>query len=254
MGNKSKIAQEIHQHFPPHEIYIEMFFGAGGMFFNKPRAKQNFLNDIDDDIFNLFLVAEKRKQELIEAIERMPVSESLFKYWKENKETEPIQKALRFLFLSNFSYLGAAHTFVSSCLHNAKRVLIQNITHYKPPKDTYFLCTDFREVVGKIGDIKNQNHKAFIYADPPYIGTNGNYDAFNEDEMADLFRVLVESGIRFAISEFNHPFVMKQAGNYGLHIIEIRERQNVNNRRTEYLITNYQPAKRQLSILDHLYQ
>lgn len=46
LGNKKKIAQEIIQYFPPHKIYIEPFFGAGGMFFNKPKAKQRGLNVI----------------------------------------------------------------------------------------------------------------------------------------------------------------------------------------------------------------
>jgi DNA adenine methylase len=45
LGNKSKIASEIYRHFPPHRTYVEPFFGAGGMFFNKPKAKYNILND-----------------------------------------------------------------------------------------------------------------------------------------------------------------------------------------------------------------
>ena len=39
LGNKKKIAKEIQKYFPEHKIYIEPFFGAGGMFFNKPKAK-----------------------------------------------------------------------------------------------------------------------------------------------------------------------------------------------------------------------
>ena len=32
LGNKSKLATKIQKHFPAHKIYIEPFFGAGGMF------------------------------------------------------------------------------------------------------------------------------------------------------------------------------------------------------------------------------
>ena len=49
LGNKKKIAKEIQKYFPPHKIYIEPFFGAGGMFFNKPKAKYNIVNDLDSD-------------------------------------------------------------------------------------------------------------------------------------------------------------------------------------------------------------
>lgn len=38
LGNKAKIAGKIAEHLPPHKIYIEPFFGAGGMFFNKPNV------------------------------------------------------------------------------------------------------------------------------------------------------------------------------------------------------------------------
>jgi len=45
LGNKKKIAHKIQAHFPEHKIYIEPFFGAGGMFFNKPKAKYNIVNN-----------------------------------------------------------------------------------------------------------------------------------------------------------------------------------------------------------------
>ncbi len=33
LGNKSRIAKEVQKYFPEHTMYIEPFFGAGGMFF-----------------------------------------------------------------------------------------------------------------------------------------------------------------------------------------------------------------------------
>ena len=50
LGNKTKIAQDIQKYFPKHNLYVEPFFGAGGMFFNKPKAKYNVLNDLDVDV------------------------------------------------------------------------------------------------------------------------------------------------------------------------------------------------------------
>ena len=49
LGNKQAIAQDIIKYFPEHKIYIEPFFGAGGMFFNKPKAKYNIVNDLENE-------------------------------------------------------------------------------------------------------------------------------------------------------------------------------------------------------------
>jgi len=46
IGNKSKIADKIIARFPPHDLFIDMFFGAGGLFFKKPLAKYNVCNDL----------------------------------------------------------------------------------------------------------------------------------------------------------------------------------------------------------------
>jgi DNA adenine methylase len=56
LGNKQAIAQDIIKYFPEHKIYVEPFFGAGGMFFNKPKVKYNIVNDLDSEVFNLFQV------------------------------------------------------------------------------------------------------------------------------------------------------------------------------------------------------
>jgi DNA adenine methylase len=98
LGNKKKIATKIQAHFPPHKIYIEPFFGAGGMFFNKPKAKYNIVNDLDSDVFNLFQVVMNQRDELEKAFKMMPIHSDLLDYWKKHTETEPIKKALRFYF------------------------------------------------------------------------------------------------------------------------------------------------------------
>jgi len=84
LGNKKKIARKIQSYFPKHKIYIEPFFGAGGMFFNKPKAKYNIVNDLDSDVFNLFQVVMNQKEELEKAFYMMPIHRELLEYWKKN--------------------------------------------------------------------------------------------------------------------------------------------------------------------------
>lgn len=66
LGNKAAIAHKIVPFMPPHHVYVEPFFGGGGMFFNKPKAPINHLNDLDDDITNLYFVLKNNAHALIE--------------------------------------------------------------------------------------------------------------------------------------------------------------------------------------------
>lgn len=240
LGNKSKIAADIQRHFPHHKIYMEPFFGAGGMFFNKPKAKYNFLNDLDSDVVNLFNVVNRNYDEFVRVFETMPIHQGLMDYWKDNKESDKIMQAIRFIFLSNFTFYGRGNTLrVAS--NNSKDILLKNLDEVnKFIFDVHFANTDFRKFL-KMYSFKNgEAQEAFIYCDPPYLETGDNYShSFTETDSNDLFNCLIETGCRFAMSEFNHPFILEQAKQRNLNVITIGERLNLKNRRTEILITNY---------------
>jgi DNA adenine methylase len=106
LGNKRKIAKKIMPHFPKHDLYIEPFFGGGGMFFSKPLAMYNIMNDLDSDVYNLYNILKTRKDDFIEEFRQTPYHNDLFQYWLKNVETDDIMKAVRFVYLSNYSFLG----------------------------------------------------------------------------------------------------------------------------------------------------
>ena len=247
LGNKKKIAKEIQKYFPEHKIYIEPFFGAGGMFFNKPKAKYNIVNDLDSDVFNLFQVVMNQKEELEKAFYLMPIHSDLLEYWKQNKETDPIKKALRFLFLSNFTYMGKM-----DCLRIGARAGSNKNLFFENIKETLsllfevqFLNKDFRKFLTSIRwddrGTKGETNQTFIYSDPPYLQTDNNYsNSFKESDSFELFEALEKTGCKFAYSEFNNPFIIQQAKERNLNVHIIGERQNLKNRRTEILVTNYE--------------
>jgi len=242
LGNKSKIAMDIYKHFPKHKQYIEPFFGAGGMFFNKPKAKYNIVNVQDSEVFNLFQVLSNNQKELTEQFLKMPISLDLWNYWKINKETEPVKKAIRFLFLSNFGYLGQPN-ILRYGLDNTASILLAEIDNAaKFMFGVQFMNYDFRDMFKKI-NYRHDNEKdyTFCYCDPPYLGTTNNYEkSFEEQDSFELFEILQNSGLKWAMSEFDHPFILQQVKERKLNVITIGERVNLKNRRTEILVTNYQ--------------
>lgn len=247
LGNKKMVvkATNILDYFPKHDLFIDMFFGAGGLFFSKPKSKYNICNDRDSDVFNLFNVISNHKNELEEAFYNMPVHEDLFNFWRKNKETEPIKRAIRFLMLSNFGFLGKSEILRFE-LGKTKSILLENID--KTSKfifDVQFMNADFRDVIPKIHFRHKERNRVFIYADPPYLGTANNYAddcQFTQKDTEDLFETLVNSGIKFAISEFDNPIILNLAKNYNLNVINLGERKNLGNRRNEILVCNYQTS------------
>lgn len=239
-GNKRRIAQQIITHFPQHDLFIDLFFGAGGMFFSKEKAKHNIVNDYDSEVYNLFQVIMNRKEELARFWEQMPIHEDLWQYWKQNKESDPIRKAARFLFFSNFSFMGRMTTLKFDRSNTYWLVLMRLTEVQKQLQGVQLMNCDFRDVLKRISFRKDSKKSSFIYCDPPYLETvGGNYEGFSKKDTLDLFELLIESDCPFAVSEFDHPFVLQIARERKLRVIQIGERQNMKNRRMEILITNY---------------
>lgn len=252
MGNKRKLITKISKEFPPHNMRIELFFVAGGSFFYLPKPKYTIINDLDDDVTNLYLVVQNNKSELIKEIEKLPISESLIKYWKKNQETDPIKKAIRFLFLSNFTYLGKGDTLRVG-LDNAKKTTLRNIDlTFDYLQNVKILNRDFRDVLSCISFTKglNDKEKCFVYLDPIYLDTESNYKVpkWTEKDSLDCLLLMKNSGIKCAMSEFNHPVIVKEAKKLGFRIIYIKERSNIKNRRVEILITNYKSIQTKLEL------
>jgi DNA adenine methylase len=110
-------------------------------------------------------------------------------------------------------------------------------------KDVQFFNKDFRLFLEHLywnPERPREKENSFIYCDPPYLGTTDNYsNSFTEKDSIDLFDCLQKTGCKFTMSEFDNVFIINQAKERNLNVIIIGERQNLKNRRTEILITNY---------------
>lgn len=238
-GNKRRIAKHIISLFPAHEHYIEPFFGAGGIFFNKQKAKYNFLNDNDDEVYTFFKVVSNKdlKSDLIDKIQDLIYHQSLFNFYKKTKFEDDINKAIRFLYLSFFSLYAGYETFRSVLITRNEIIkIIENIFDFI--KDNcFFYCLDFRKFL-EIDNFSRSNKK-FIYADPPYLNTERYKTNFKLEDFKDLVNILIDKKTLFAISEFENELVLDYVKSKNLNVIKLLERQNVKNRKTEILITNY---------------
>jgi len=110
-GGKFYIADWIVGLMPRHKIYVEPFFGAGWVFFIKPRSKIEVINDIDDRVYALFKVLsdEELFQRFVEKIWFVGASEKLYYEMLEklkSKELDLVDKAVAFFYVNRFALNG----------------------------------------------------------------------------------------------------------------------------------------------------
>lgn len=98
-GSKWRLADWIVSHMPPHKVYVEPYFGSGAVFFTKPPAALETINDINEHVVNLFRVLRERSEELAAAIEMTPWSriEYEMSYDRDLDSLDPVEAARRFL-------------------------------------------------------------------------------------------------------------------------------------------------------------
>lgn len=240
-GTKRSLARDIISYFPPHKVYIEPFFGAGGLFFAKPLAEYNYLNDIDDDVFNFWRIFVEKPKKLMGALEKLIVTETQLKRWGAGEqEKTDLMRAVRFFVLSNYSFMSSGHTLANDRLPPA--VYVAKKTRYfddfhKKLSGALFYNRDYVDFLECV--VPDNLKNAFCYCDPPYVNTDANYAGFTANDFCNLLDVLISKNIKFAVSEFDSDFVVREAKKRKLNVVRIKERKNLKNRRMEILIMNY---------------
>jgi DNA adenine methylase len=190
-GGKFYIADWIVSLIPKHNVYVEPFFGAGWVFFTKPRSKIEVINDIDDRVYALFKVLsdEELFQRFIEKIWFVGASEKLYYEMLERLKTgdlDLVDKAVAFLYVNRFAYSGnLSESFlicrdqnVAMYYENLKKVLV---AIHKRLRGVLVLNRDWKDVVKKY-DCED----VVVYLDPPYVlGTRPNSEGIYVHELSD---------------------------------------------------------------------
>lgn len=253
IGNKSELASEIIQYFPKDiTVFIDLFFGSGAMTWEMIKKFPKIYytaNDLDNDVYNLWTICinEEKFNQLFELIEITPYHSTNYKKFATDFiPKNEIEKALQFLYLSNFSIYGFKSMLDMSSYKNSKKLLLENAKNILQfLKFVRFDNKDFRKFHLPLSfpvTRPTEKYGQFVYADPPYIATADNYsNSFTEQDTKELIEKLISSELRFCISEFLTKTTEKLAKEYNLNLTIIKERRNHKKRSTEIIMTNYKP-------------
>ncbi len=203
-GSKQRIAPWIISHMPKHHSYLEPYAGGIAVLLNKEPSRIETINDLDNDVVNLFQVIRSKRKELIEQIVYTPYSRAEYDASFAGGDTE-VDRAKNFLIRSGMGfgfrlcektgfkrdiyareaayavrYWNDLPAVITGVAQRLKMVQIEN----KPAVEL----------------IKSFNHSnVLIYADPPYVLSTRSrkmyqHEMSDEDHVELLEALLLHTG------------------------------------------------------------
>lgn len=176
-GAKWSLADWIISFIPKHHTYIEPYFGSGAVFFSKSPSPIETINDLDNNIYNLFKIIREVPEELARVIEATPYSRHEYDLTFEQSEPQnEIEKARRFLV-----QCWQGHGFRTNGYKVGWKNDVQGRERAYALLNWYRLPKWILEVTERLKMAQIENRPAIevierhnfenvcIYADPPYL-------------------------------------------------------------------------------------
>jgi len=232
-----------------HDEYREPFVGGGSVFFAKPKAKFNWINDIDNDLITTYQVIQdpKLSKKLITLIKSESATRERHKEVKEMKPTTKVANAFKYFYLNRTSYSGITN----------KPAWGYRDDKSSPPKnwgkridesraklaDTKITSLDFGGVISA----KPKGRSVLIYMDPPYFAADQKRaytHSFVERDHLRLAATIKKSPFHFALSYDDDPFIRELYKGFNIYNLKwFYNTANIKNKKrilgSELVITNY---------------
>lgn len=196
-GGKFALSQNIISQIDvPHHCYTEVFGGAASLLIKKKPSTVEVLNDLDDDIVNLYRVVRDWKHgvDLVRAVRMTPYSRSEYLAAHDPASADdPVERARRTLVRQSMSYSPQVHrdtARATSFRNNSSpgRVPAHDWRGYPEFLDavSYRLLGVIIESKPAIDVLRDHDRKSTLhYVDPPYVfETRGTADKGYSAEMS----------------------------------------------------------------------
>lgn len=246
-GGKWRISDWIISHLPEHKVYLEPFFGSGGVFFNKQPSYLETINDLNGDIVNLFKVCRESPDELARAIEFTPWAREEYINCYEIVGDE-VERARRTLVRHHQSFgttNSNLNTWRNSQTYNSPRCPKQ---WEELPETIYKICSRLKQA-----QIENKNalelietynsSDTLIYLDPPYLQELRKRNLYkfemSEAQHEELLELVLQSKSKICLSAYDSDLYNTRLKDW--YTDEKKTTVQMGKHRTEKLYMNYQP-------------
>ncbi len=248
LGGKSQLARTIVELMPEHKTYVEVFGGAGWVLFKKTPSTAEVINDVNDDLINLYRILKFHFEAFLAEFEHQLFSRTLFEDKRKNERgLTDIQRAANFYYLLRSAF---------SCQ------LDGSFSYSRDRKISLKLGDDLRTHLSAIHErlqnvvIENANYdyvikrmdgnETLFYLDPPYWDCEKDYGdgIWSKQDFYDLKAYLDKIKGKFILSLNDIPEVRELFKDYNIQHKKIRwsvnaRAANQEHNGNELIITNF---------------
>ena len=184
-GGKTRLLKYILPLIPAHRTYVEVFFGGGAVFFAKPAAPVEVINDINGDLVAFMRNAKDHCDELLKELDLVLNSRQEFEDYKKQAGLTEIQRVARWFVRNKLSFSGMGGDFVITRTQplSSRQSRLDAIRALSDRLDRTTIEHRSWEKVLKAYD----HPEAFFFMDPPYLDAGGEaYAAWSEATLKEF--------------------------------------------------------------------
>ena len=175
-GSKWSLADWIISFFPPHHSYLEPFFGSGAILFNKSRSHIETVNDMDNNVVNLFECIRENPNRLAQMVYMTPYARETYERAYRTNPEDKFEAALNFYIRLNMGY-----GFRTNGEKVGWKNDVQGRERAYASQDWCNLPDKIMEIAERLRGVQIENRPAaeliprfnynnvLIYCDPPYM-------------------------------------------------------------------------------------
>ena len=265
VGGKRQLLKDIEIHIPrKFSTFYEPFLGGGAVLFHLQPHKA-VVNDINEELINVYTVIRDSVEELIEDLKKHKNEAEYFYSMREldrDKEAynrlSSIKKASRLIYLNKTCYNGLFRVNQQGEFNTpfgryknpniVNEVTLRAVSNYFNKAQITFKCIDFEE------SVKGIRKGSFVYFDPPYdpVSDSANFTGydkggFDRDEQIRLKQLcdkLNNRNVKFLLSNSATEFILDLYKDYNIAIVKakraINSRGDKRGEVNEVLVKNYE--------------
>jgi DNA adenine methylase len=263
-GGKRKLLQDIIKHIPDiFSVYYEPFLGGGAVFFSL-QPSNAVVNDINDELINVYTAIRDNVEELIEDLKRHKNEKDYFYKMRakdrdkdEYNKLSSIEKASRIIYLNKTCYNGLFRVNQQGEFNApfgryknpniVNDIVLRKASDFLNKGSITFKCGDFEEAV------KGIKKDDFVYFDPPYdpVSDSANFTGYDrggfgkaeQERLKNLCDRLNKKGAKFLLSNSATEYIIDLYKDYNITIVQanraINSKSDKRGKVNEVLVKNY---------------